>query len=80
MASRPAYFPQAGLVDTPVRRLEGMKAGERLAGPLIVESPVTTVVVDPGASVERLPSGSLSLDPWGAAAATVAVEQEAARG
>jgi N-methylhydantoinase A/oxoprolinase/acetone carboxylase beta subunit len=29
------------------------------AGPLIVESPVTTVVVDPGAVARRTPRGNL---------------------
>jgi N-methylhydantoinase A/oxoprolinase/acetone carboxylase beta subunit len=33
------------------------------AGPLIVESPVTTVVVDPGAVARRTPRGSLVITP-----------------
>jgi N-methylhydantoinase A len=60
---RRTYFPQAGPVDTVVRSFETLATGERLVGPAIVESPVTTVVIDPGAAAERLPSGSLSIQP-----------------
>ena len=45
--------------------LESMVPGQVLAGPAIVESPVTTVVLDPGSSTVRTPSGSLLIDPWG---------------
>jgi N-methylhydantoinase A len=63
--SRRAYFAEVGVVDVEVRMLESMAAGEVLAGPAIVESPVTTVVLDPGSSTVRTPSGSLLIDPWG---------------
>ena len=61
-AQRRAYFPELGFVTTPVRSLEGLAVGERLVGPLIIESPVTTVVLDERAAVERAPSGSLLID------------------
>lgn len=61
--SRNAYFPKVGMVDTTVRYLETLEPGERLVGPVIIESPVTTVVIDPGASVECTPIGSLSILP-----------------
>jgi N-methylhydantoinase A len=61
--SRPVYFTGHGLVDATVRRFEAMKEGEVLAGPAIIESPFTTVVVDPGATAERRASGSLSIVP-----------------
>ena len=64
--SRKAYFSGTGFVDTVVRRFETMAVGEQLAGPAIVESPFTTVVVDPGATAERRASGSLSIDPGAA--------------
>ena len=49
--------------------VRGARAGpRRRTGPAIVESPVTTVVVDPGATVERRPSGSLALVPVAAPA------------
>jgi len=37
--------------------------GEQVSGPAIIESPFTTVVIDPGATAERRASGSLSIDP-----------------
>jgi N-methylhydantoinase A len=64
--SRRAYFAETGLVDARVRLFEAMGSREVLAGPAIVESPVTTVVIDPGATAERTTSGSLLVSPWGA--------------
>jgi N-methylhydantoinase A len=61
---RQAYFPKVGLVNTIVRHFDALTPGERLLGPAIIESPVTTVVINPGASVEHMPSGSLSIRPW----------------
>jgi N-methylhydantoinase A len=61
--TRMAYFPGHGRVPTQVRRFEALATGERIAGPAIIESSFTTVVVNPGAVAERRPSGSLSLDP-----------------
>ena len=59
-----------------------MAVGERLAGPLILESPVTTVVLDEQASVERLASGSLLIDPLvaGTTRSRALVQREAASG
>jgi N-methylhydantoinase A len=61
--TRKVYFSGTGFVDAAVRRFETLQVGEKLAGPAIVESPFTTVVVDPGATAERRASGSLSIDP-----------------
>jgi len=61
--ARLAYFPGHGRVPTVVRRFEALQTGERIAGPAIIESSFTTVVVHPGAVAQRRPSGSLSLDP-----------------
>jgi N-methylhydantoinase A len=81
-AQRGAYFPGIGVVRTPVRSIDTVAVGERLAGPLIVESPVTTVVLDEGAVLERLASGSLLIDPFagGAAAVPTSAMREAASG
>ncbi|WP_222432403.1 hydantoinase B/oxoprolinase family protein [Leekyejoonella antrihumi] len=57
------YFPATGYVETEVHRLESMPVDEVFSGPAIVESPFTTVVVDPGATVTRGDSGSLVLTP-----------------
>lgn len=61
--SRKVYFAGHGFVDATVRRFEAMKEGEVLDGPAIIESPFTTVVVDPGATAERRASGSVSIVP-----------------
>ena len=62
---RPAYFPTTGLVDTPVLAHRDLPIGDRRTGPLIVESPVTTVVLDERAAIERTSSGSLRITPLG---------------
>ena len=51
------------MVDAKVVRFEAMKCGEAVAGPAIVESSFTTVVVDPGASAARRDTGSLVIEP-----------------
>jgi N-methylhydantoinase A len=76
---RHAYFPELGLVETPVRNLDELVPGDRLTGPLLIESPVTTVVVDERAAVERAPSGSLLVEPLAAARVRGRRPQEVAR-
>lgn len=60
---RRAYFPGIGMVDAPVVAHDKLPVGERRVGPLIVESPVTTVVLDERAAVRRESSGSLLVTP-----------------
>ncbi len=60
---RRAYFPGLGLVDVPIVDFDELAPGTPTVGPLIVESPVTTMVIDQAARVQRLPSGSLLLEP-----------------
>jgi N-methylhydantoinase A len=79
-AERQAYFPESGLVASRVRDLEALAVGERLAGPVLIESPVTTVVVDERAVVERAPSGSLLLEPLAVDEAAAVRPPEVARG
>ena len=62
-AVRRAWFRDAGLLDAAVVRLEELALGESIGGPAIIESAVTTVVVEPGASAERTASGGLSIVP-----------------
>jgi N-methylhydantoinase A len=45
-----------------VLHFESMAVGETVTGPALVESAFTTVVLDPGASATRRPSGSLSIE------------------
>lgn len=62
-SSRKAYFSDTGLVDARIELFETLPPDRRLKGPAIIESPFTTVVVDPGAEVVRKPSGSLVIVP-----------------
>jgi N-methylhydantoinase A len=61
--SREAYFSDIGLAEARVLRFEDMERGAEVAGPAIIESSFTTVVVDPGASATRSKSGSLIINP-----------------
>ncbi|MBS1886195.1 MAG: hydantoinase/oxoprolinase family protein [Actinobacteria bacterium] len=58
---RRVYFPDHGWADAQVVHLDAMRSDASVAGPAVIESPFTTVVVDPGASARRAESGSLVL-------------------
>ena len=60
---REAYFVNQGFLPSKVKRFESLQIGEAVVGPAIIESPFTTVVIDPGAKAYRKVSGSLSIDP-----------------
>ena len=49
--------------DRGARAFEAIEPERVIEGPAIIESPFTTVVVNPGATAQRRASGSLSLDP-----------------
>lgn len=68
--TRSIHFPGAGRLDSSVHRLEALERGATVAGPAIVESPFTTIVVDPGATLTRAGSGSLLLRPAGSSTPT----------
>lgn len=59
MARRQIYFATTGWVEAPVARFEAMQADEPVAGPAIIESSFTTVVVDPGTTAVRTEGGGL---------------------
>jgi len=61
--SRKAYFTGTGMTETRVEVFETMKPNVPLEGPAIIESPLTTVVIEPGAKVVRKRSGSLIITP-----------------
>ena len=61
--SRKAYFSGHGFVDAAVHRFEAIEVGAQIAGPAIVESSFTTVVLQPGATAQRRASGSLAISP-----------------
>jgi N-methylhydantoinase A len=60
--TRRAFFADGGWAVVPVRGFDVLQAGETVAGPAIIESAFTTVVVDPGATAIKRPSGSLSIE------------------
>lgn len=66
-ATRRVHFPGSGPAEAAVRRLEAMVCDEVQAGPAIIESSFTTVVLDPGATARRAASGSLVITPQAAA-------------
>ena len=63
--TRKAYFPGLGVIDTPVHQARDLETGRRYAGPLLVESPVTTLVVDARSEVACSPNESLLIYPRG---------------
>ena len=61
--ARRAYFPDLGVIDTPVHQVQDLETGRRYPGPLLVESPVTTLVVDARSQVARSENESLLIYP-----------------
>lgn len=62
-ARRRAYFGDGGWVDASVRPVDSLAADELIQGPALVESPVTTIVIPPGATALMSSSGSLLVTP-----------------
>jgi N-methylhydantoinase A len=60
---RDVYLPGRGLGPVPVWRLNAIPVGEGFAGPAIVETETTTVVIDPGARFSRRATGTLHVVP-----------------
>ncbi len=60
---RKAYFESHGAVDTAIHSLHSLKPGKTKKGPAIIESPFTTIVVDPDAKFMLAPSGSVVITP-----------------
>ncbi len=50
---REIYFSGYGSMSASVRSLAGLGEGERLLGPALVESPLTTIVIEPGTVAMR---------------------------
>ena len=49
---RPVYFASTGFVDTPTYDRPALKAGNRIAGPALIEEHASTTVMHPGDNVE----------------------------
>jgi N-methylhydantoinase A len=62
-AQRAIYLRGRGRVSATLRRLDDLSVDEQIAGPAIIESDYTTVVLDDGSSARRLESGSLLIAP-----------------
>ena len=64
--TRKAWFDSLGHVDAEVHRFETLPPSRIVHGPALIESSFTTVVLHPGASAQRRPSGSLAITPGSA--------------
>lgn len=61
--TRECHFGGLGVLETNIVWFESMQPDETVTGPAIVESPFTTVVVDPGAEIRRTLQGNLVIKP-----------------
>ncbi|MGW4030054.1 hydantoinase/oxoprolinase family protein [Streptomyces sp. NPDC004838] len=77
---RRAYLPGRGMADVPVRPLATLVPGEVLHGPVLIESPFTTVVVSDTSTGELSDSGSLVIHPAKQATDRSATDGTADRG
>jgi N-methylhydantoinase A len=62
-ALRSAYFPETSWVQTRVLRPGDLEAELWGAGPAIIESPYTTIVINPGARFHVADNGSILVSP-----------------
>lgn len=60
---RRAYVKGQGMTDMPVRSLASFSVGKSFTGPMLVESPFTTIVIADSSEVAITPSGSLIIHP-----------------
>jgi N-methylhydantoinase A len=60
---RDAYFPKTGWVRVPVYPFNQVKVRAKSVGPAIVESPFTSIVIDPDVAYHRTDAGNLALQP-----------------
>jgi N-methylhydantoinase A len=56
------YFHRSGHLETTVVDLDSLAPSAELEGPAIVQSPITTIVVDPGARARRTAAGSIVIE------------------
>ncbi len=61
--ARQVYFEDAGLVEAPVLTLRSLPLEETRNGPAIIETPFTTMVIDPRASFRLAKTGNLIIMP-----------------
>jgi N-methylhydantoinase A len=61
-STRPVYVRGHGFVDATVARRSSLEPGELIAGPAVIEEEGSTLFVEPGMTVERLPQGALVIE------------------
>jgi len=61
--AREVFFQTTGLVSADVLQFDALEMGAVVEGPVLIEAPFTTIVIDPGACVTRTASGSLVITP-----------------
>ena len=59
---RPVYFASSGFVETPTYDRPALKAGNKIAGPALIEEHASTTVVHPGDLLEVDAYGDLVLN------------------
>jgi N-methylhydantoinase A len=62
-AKRGVYFTATGWSQVPIHGFAALPTDEELLGPAIVESPFTSVVINPGAAFRRSKEGNLVVTP-----------------
>ena len=60
--TRPVYFAGTGFADTPTYHRSALEAGNRIAGPALIEEHASTTVVHPGDNVEVDAFGDLIIE------------------
>jgi N-methylhydantoinase A len=60
---RRAFFPQSGWLEVPVLDFGEVEPNKRINGPVIVESPFTSIVIDTQATFVRSAGGNLVITP-----------------
>jgi N-methylhydantoinase A len=61
-STREVYVRGQGFIDATVAHRSSLEPGESIAGPAVIEDEGSTVFVEPGMTVERLPQGALVID------------------
>ena len=60
---RKVYFEGEGQLESAIYTLETLESGKIMPGPAIIETPFTTIVVDPSASFQLTGGGSINITP-----------------
>ena len=60
---RQVYFENHGELETPIKALQSLSEGETFPGPAIIETPFTTIVVDPRAKYQLTGHSSIIITP-----------------